>query len=221
MSSTSNAPSGAEDAARQGAGENSDGEVLNQEEDKEQLAKWLGGMWEKQTSEIEQINSRDAQAFKKPALPLARIKKIMKENEEVRMISGEAPLVFSKACELIISELAIYSWSKTDSSRRRTIKQGDVFECIEDNHLFDFLQMYFLDTGKMHGEGYVVEEESPKNDFSTEPAPTNTIESTATTTPAQPRQQNPAQIGYFPSTHSTALSEQRMPLSATDAYLED
>ncbi|KAL0312624.1 UNVERIFIED_CONTAM: Nuclear transcription factor Y subunit C-4 [Sesamum radiatum] len=39
------------------------------------------------------------------ALPLARIKKIMKSSsEEVKMISGEAPIVFSKACELFIEE---------------------------------------------------------------------------------------------------------------------
>ena len=171
----------------------SDGEVSKHEEDKERLGQWLTEMWQKQSSEIQRIDVQDSLAFKKPALPLARIKKIMKENEDVRMISGEAPLVFSKACELIISELAIYSWSKTDSSRRRTIKQGDVFECIEDNHLFDFLQMYFLDTGKMHGEGYVVEEE-PLKDESTVPEATPI---SGAETPL--RQPAAASIGYFPS----------------------
>lgn len=38
----------------------------------------------------------------KHQLPLARIKKIMKSDEDVRMISAEAPVLFAKACELFI-----------------------------------------------------------------------------------------------------------------------
>ncbi len=47
-------------------------------------------------------------------LPLARIKRIMKSDEDVRMISAEAPIVFAKACELFILELTVrsYVWSE-------------------------------------------------------------------------------------------------------------
>lgn len=38
-------------------------------------------------------------------LPLARIKRIMKSDEDVRMISAEAPVLFAKACEMFILEL--------------------------------------------------------------------------------------------------------------------
>ena len=38
-------------------------------------------------------------------LPVARIKKIMKSDQDVRMISIEAPILFSKACELFVMEL--------------------------------------------------------------------------------------------------------------------
>lgn len=129
-------------------------------EDSGSVEAQVAGLWREQSEEVNGIDPDNVDAFKRPAVPLARIKKIMKENEEVRMISGEAPIVLSKACELLISELSLYSWHKTDSARRRTMKIGDVFECIEDNVLFDFLQIYFLDTGKMHSEGYVVEEVS-------------------------------------------------------------
>ncbi|KAG6781043.1 hypothetical protein POTOM_013924 [Populus tomentosa] len=45
------------------------------------------------------------------SLPLARIKKITKKSgDDVKMISGEAPTVFSKACELFIEELTQRSW---------------------------------------------------------------------------------------------------------------
>lgn len=40
-------------------------------------------------------------------LPLARIKRIMKSDEDVRMISAEAPVLFAKACELFILDLTM------------------------------------------------------------------------------------------------------------------
>ena len=40
-------------------------------------------------------------------LPLARIKRIMKSDEDVRMISAEAPVLFAKACELFILDMAL------------------------------------------------------------------------------------------------------------------
>jgi hypothetical protein len=42
---------------------------------------------------------RETPDFKTYNLPLARIKKVMKSDEEVKMISAEAPIMFSKACE--------------------------------------------------------------------------------------------------------------------------
>ena len=39
------------------------------------------------------------------ALPLARIKKVMKNDDEVKMISAEAPILFSRACEIFIADL--------------------------------------------------------------------------------------------------------------------
>ena len=44
-------------------------------------------------------------AYKIAKLPIARIKKIMKGDEDVRMISLEAPFLFAKACELFIIEM--------------------------------------------------------------------------------------------------------------------
>ena len=47
-------------------------------------------------------------------LPLARIKKIMKSDEDVRMISAETPILFAKACEMFIMELTLRSWQYTE-----------------------------------------------------------------------------------------------------------
>ncbi|KAK9147870.1 hypothetical protein Scep_006627 [Stephania cephalantha] len=74
------------------------------------------------------------------SLPLARIKKIMKKSsEDVKMISGEAPIVFSKACELFIEELTMRSWLVTLEGKRRTLHKEDVATALIATDLFDFL----------------------------------------------------------------------------------
>ncbi|KAK1419114.1 hypothetical protein QVD17_28272 [Tagetes erecta] len=73
-------------------------------------------------------------------LPLARIKKIMKKSSvDVKMISGEAPLVFSKACELFIEELTKRSWNMTIQGKRRIIHKEDVACAVANTDIFDFL----------------------------------------------------------------------------------
>ncbi|XP_059638963.1 nuclear transcription factor Y subunit C-4-like [Cornus florida] len=74
------------------------------------------------------------------SLPLARIKKIMKKSsDDVKMISGEAPIVFSKACELFIEELTKRSWMMTVQGKRRTIHKEDVVSAVVATDVFDFL----------------------------------------------------------------------------------
>ncbi|OAY83801.1 nuclear transcription factor Y subunit C-2-like [Ananas comosus] len=81
------------------------------------------------------------------SLPLARIKKIMKRSasgstaagDEVRMISGEAPIVFSKACELFVEELTRRAWAVTVRGKRRTLHKDDVAAAIAATDIFDFL----------------------------------------------------------------------------------
>eukprot|EP00026_Physarum_polycephalum_P003360 Phypoly_transcript_03370.p2 GENE.Phypoly_transcript_03370~~Phypoly_transcript_03370.p2 ORF type:complete len:351 (-),score=51.22 Phypoly_transcript_03370:220-1272(-) len=77
--------------------------------------------------------------FKTHAIPLARIKKIMKFDDEVKMISAEAPALFSKACELFVLEIAHRAWHHTGSSRRRTIQKSDIAIAISKSDMFDFL----------------------------------------------------------------------------------
>lgn len=73
-------------------------------------------------------------------LPLARIKKIMKRSgEDVKMISGEAPIVFSKVCELFIEELTRRSWMVTAQGKRRTLIKEDVTTAVLGTDVFDFL----------------------------------------------------------------------------------
>ncbi|XVF51518.1 hypothetical protein PTKIN_Ptkin04bG0191300 [Pterospermum kingtungense] len=73
-------------------------------------------------------------------LPLARIKKIMKRSgDDVKMISGEAPIVFSKACEMFIEELSQRSWMVTMRGKRRKLNKEDVTSAVLATDIFDFL----------------------------------------------------------------------------------
>ncbi|EPS71554.1 hypothetical protein M569_03206, partial [Genlisea aurea] len=90
--------------------------------------------WAYQRQEIEQVND-----FKNHQLPLARIKKIMKADEDVRMISAEAPILFAKACELFILELTIRSWLHAEENKRRTLQKNDIAAAITRTDIFDFL----------------------------------------------------------------------------------
>lgn len=90
--------------------------------------------WANQMQEIEQTTD-----FKNHSLPLARIKKIMKADEDVRMISAEAPVIFAKACEMFILELTLRSWIHTEENKRRTLQKNDIAAAISRTDVFDFL----------------------------------------------------------------------------------
>ena len=72
-------------------------------------------------------------------LPLARIKRIMKSDEDVRMNSAEAPVLFAKACEMFILELTLRSWGYSEKNKRRTLQKEDIQTAIRNTDIFDFL----------------------------------------------------------------------------------
>lgn len=55
------------------------------------------------------------------------------------MISGEAPIVFAKACEIFILELTLRAWTNTEESKRRTLQRSDIAAAVSKNDTFDFL----------------------------------------------------------------------------------
>ncbi|XP_040986892.1 nuclear transcription factor Y subunit C-2 [Juglans microcarpa x Juglans regia] len=104
----------------------------NQQQQQQQQQ--LQMFWANQMQEIEQTTD-----FKNHSLPLARIKKIMKADEDVRMISAEAPVIFAKACEMFILELTLRSWIHTEENKRRTLQKNDIAAAISRTDVFDFL----------------------------------------------------------------------------------
>lgn len=96
----------------------------------------LANFWPTITDEIKRIKTVDA---KNQVLPLARIKKIMKLDEDVKMISAEAPLLFAKAAEIFIHELTLRAWIHTENNKRRTLQRNDIAMAITKFDQFDFL----------------------------------------------------------------------------------
>ena len=106
----------------------------------ENLRAALQAFWAEQKKEMEVLSIASEQEFKNHNdLPLARIKRIMKSDEDVRMISAEAPVLFAKACEMFILELSLRSWNCSEKSKRRTLQKEDVEMAIENTDIFDFL----------------------------------------------------------------------------------
>ncbi|KAG6961266.1 hypothetical protein JG687_00007776 [Phytophthora cactorum] len=113
-----------------------------------QMEQQLKSFWAKQLLEMEQLEVGSEQGaasatkiyFKNHNdLPLARIKRIMKSDEDVRMISAEAPVLFAKACEMFILELTLRSWGYSEKNKRRTLQKEDIQTAIRNTDIFDFL----------------------------------------------------------------------------------
>lgn len=113
-------------------GSTSQQHYFQQQQQREQSQ--LQEFWDNQMLEVAQTTD-----FKNHSLPLARIKKIMKADEDVRMISSEAPVVFAKACEMFIMELTKRAWLHTEENKRRTLQKNDIAAAISKTDVYDFL----------------------------------------------------------------------------------
>lgn len=120
--------------------ENADLNEMTDEIHDQRLADALDKFWQLQTQEMEALEIGTEQDFKNHNdLPLARIKRIMKSDEDVRMISAEAPVLFAKACEMFILELSLRGWGAAEKSKRRTLQKDDIDAAIRNTDIFDFL----------------------------------------------------------------------------------
>ncbi|EPX71617.1 CCAAT-binding factor complex subunit Php5 [Schizosaccharomyces octosporus yFS286] len=100
-------------------------------------AEALAEYWQKA---IDTLENND-QAIKTLHLPLARIKKVMKTDEEVRnkMISAEAPFLFAKGSEIFVTELTMRAWLLAKKNQRRTLQRSDIANAISKSEMYDFL----------------------------------------------------------------------------------
>ncbi|KAF9113356.1 hypothetical protein BGX27_001745 [Mortierella sp. AM989] len=95
----------------------------------------LQSYWVKQMHEIQNVR----QDFKVHHLPLARIKKVMKTDDDAKMISADAPMIFDKGCDIFITELTLRAWIHAEENKRRTLQRSDIAAAIAKTDMFDFL----------------------------------------------------------------------------------
>jgi len=101
----------------------------------EPLHDFLRSFWQRQVDTAE----TETPDFRHPPLPLARIKKVMKNDPDVKMIAADAPILFCKACEIFIAEITARAFIIADSNKRRTLSRADIAKAISKSDQFDFL----------------------------------------------------------------------------------
>ena len=111
----------------------------------------LDRMWKTQVDSVQAgtstlrilylIDVDDKKDFKKHNdLPIARIKRIMKSDQDVRMISAETPVIFARACEMFIMDITIRSTQFAEyDNERLVLTKKSILDTIKNTDIFDFL----------------------------------------------------------------------------------
>ena len=111
----------------------------------------LDRMWKTQVDSVQSGTSTikdldiivvdDKKDFKRHNdLPIARIKRIMKSDQDVRMISAETPVIFARACEMFIMDITIRSTQFAEyDNERLVLTKKSILDTIKNTDIFDFL----------------------------------------------------------------------------------
>jgi len=152
--------------------------------------------------------------YKQHQLPLARIKKVMKADPEVKMISAEAPILFAKGCDIFITELTMRAWIHAEENKRRTLQRSDIAAALTKSDMFDFLidivprDEATVANGKRGGPGGVqgAQQQQQQQQQQTMPPPQNMP--TQAGGPPPPGQ--PHEYGYVPTDQDYRPPPQQM-----------
>ncbi|XP_049383641.1 uncharacterized protein LOC125847933 isoform X26 [Solanum stenotomum] len=114
----------------------------------------LSCFWNRQKEEILRADPK-----RKPEMPISRIRRAMKSNDQVKMVSAHSTVLLSKAIEMFIMELTLRAWMQADQGKCRTLKRYDFARAIRDEELFDFLSdIVPLQTSKLQCQFQVQKE---------------------------------------------------------------
>ncbi|XP_023638801.1 nuclear transcription factor Y subunit C-10 [Capsella rubella] len=76
---------------------------------------------------------------KKPDLPLATVKRVMKSDPNVKMVSWKGPVLLAKASEMFIQEVTLRAWRQTQSRSRTTIRSCDIHAALRSSVIYNEL----------------------------------------------------------------------------------
>ncbi|KAJ1349825.1 hypothetical protein KIN20_005478 [Parelaphostrongylus tenuis] len=121
------------------------------------VTKVVRDFWPSQLRKIEHMTESEMREHcKHMELPMARVKKVMRLDDDVRsqMISSDAPLLLAAASEMFIQELTLRAWQLVEEGRRKTLQKSDIAAAASRFEHFDFLIDIVPreDTKKIHDE---------------------------------------------------------------------
>lgn len=88
---------------------------------------------------VQSMRKMNISQVKHHNFPLARIARIIKSDEDVKLLSKDYNALMGKCCQFFIEELMCCSWVHAEESRRVTLQKSDILEFIERTELLDFL----------------------------------------------------------------------------------
>ncbi|PIO71308.1 hypothetical protein TELCIR_06792 [Teladorsagia circumcincta] len=106
------------------------------------VAKVVRDFWPGQMRKIEHMTESEMREHcKHMELPMARVKKVMRIDDDVRsqMISSDAPLLLAAASEMFIQEITLRAWQLVEEGRRKTLQKSDIAAAASRFEHFDFL----------------------------------------------------------------------------------
>ena len=89
---------------------------------------------------VEEVSNKNVIEKKKNGtmMPASRIKKAIGINSDL-LVSSEAVVISTKACELFIQELVYRSWLVAQEGKRRTLHRTDISASLMRSDHYDFL----------------------------------------------------------------------------------
>eukprot|EP00924_Labyrinthula_sp_SR-Ha-C_P006194 snap_masked-scaffold_63-processed-gene-0.35-mRNA-1 protein AED:0.17 eAED:0.17 QI:0/-1/0/1/-1/1/1/0/237 len=112
----------------------------------QQLRQQLNKLWATELDQMKNLKRMTKKQFKHfNDLPLARIKRIMKADADVDMISAEVPILFAKACELFVLDLTTRTNFVVNCEDRSNLEEEDFERVIHKTQQYDFLSIVWED----------------------------------------------------------------------------
>ncbi|KAI8997847.1 histone-fold-containing protein [Pilobolus umbonatus] len=83
------------------------------------------------------------------SIPIARIKRVIKEDKEISQVNTDATFCIGYATELFTEYLVQEAFAKAQYNKRKTIQYKDLAQCVKETEQFEFLEDVIPPTMKL------------------------------------------------------------------------
>uniref|UniRef100_A0A6B2LU07 Chromatin accessibility complex protein 1 n=1 Tax=Arcella intermedia TaxID=1963864 RepID=A0A6B2LU07_9EUKA len=78
-------------------------------------------------------------------LPLARVKRIIKSDPDVKLISSDAAFLIAKSTELFLEHLVKEAYQETQKHKRKALLYSDISSVVKERDELEFLNLVIPD----------------------------------------------------------------------------